>query len=232
MIFDLKNTTIFLIDGFTKTAAVNLMAGYSSGATTMTIDGITGVVPTGATFLVGTDTVTHKVTAHSETSGNTTSITFTPGLGASVLDNDVITFTGQQLQIKIGDGQLSYDEKRTLEYKKDRGILDTVRLGDQEPMDVKLDLQWNFLRSTSGDPPTPEEALKNIGAASTWVTSSADPCEPYSVDILIIHAPPCGTSEHILLKSFRWETINHDTKQGMLSTSGKCNVQTATVTRV
>lgn len=234
MIFDLKNATIFLIDGFSANGAVNLMAGYMTGVVTMTIDGVVGIIPVGATFLVGTDTVMHTVTAHTETSSNTTSITFTPGLGAAVLDNDVITFGGQRLQIKIGDGQINYDEKRVIEYKKDRGLLDQVRYGDQEPMEVKLDVRWEFLRSDTSEPPTPEEALKQIGAASTWISSAADKCQPYAVDILILNVPPCAgvKTERILLQDYRWETLNHDTKQGMLSTSGKCNTQQAVVTRV
>jgi hypothetical protein len=237
MQIDLKNCEVYFIDGFGDTGAVNLMAGYSSGATTMAVDGITGAIPDGVTFLVAGDDVVHVVTSASETLGNTTSLTFSPALGASVVDDAAITFGGRQLKIKIGEGTISYDEKRAIEYKKDRGRLDTVRLGDEEPMDVKFDIRWDFLKSDTSDPPTPEEVLKKIGNASDWESSSSDACEPYAIDIYIVHTPPCVASASIkaetyLFQDFRYESLSHDFKQGMLACSGKCNRTMATVARV
>lgn len=238
-VFDLKRALVYLIDGYINTGVVNLMAGYAMGLSTMAVDNITGTIPVGATFTIGSDPNVYTVTAQSATLGATTSITFKPPLGVMATNDEVITFGGRQLQIKIGDGTVSFDEKRVMEYKKDRGLLDTVREGDQEPMEVKLDVRWEFLRSDSADPvtdmsPQPEEVLKNIGAASTWVTSAADPCEPYAINILILYDPLCPSvkDEAILLTDYRWESINHDTKQGMLMTTGKCNVTEATVSRI
>lgn len=241
MQFDMKQADFYLVDGHTNTGAVNLMAGYMAGAVTMLVDLIVGIIPTGCTFTMASDSTgtVYSVTAHSETLGATTSITFTPGLAESVADDDVIVFGGRQLKMKIGDGTLSYDEKRTVEYKKDRGKLDTVRLGDEEPLEVKMDLRWEFLRSDATDPatssiPSPEEILKQTGAASAWQTSAADPCEPYAVNIFVVYTPLCDNvkKETILLRDYRYESLSHDFKQGMISTSGKCNVTDATVARV
>jgi hypothetical protein len=233
--FDLKKASVYFVDGYSKTGAVNNASGYTTGATTMLVDTITGAIPTGASFtMAGADTI-YDVTAHTETLGSTTSITFTPGLKTAATDNQVITFGGRRLYCKIGEGNITYDEKRTLEYKKDRGKLDTVREGDEEPIDVKLDMQWEFLTAATGATvPTPEDVLKQEGPASTWVSSSDDACEPYALDILIVYDPSCsGTeAEMILLQDYRYESLNHDAKAGTISTSGKCNVTKAVKTRV
>jgi len=236
--FDLKKATIYLQDGYSEAGEVNNAGGYAQGATTMTIDGIVGAVPTGATFRVtvpGTTDNFYTVTAHTETLGNTTSITFTPGLVAAVVDNDDLTFYGKRLEIKVGEGNLTYDEKRNMEYKKDRGALDTVREGDEEPIDVRLDIQWEWLSSGGADIfPSPEEALKKEGLASSWLSSSSDPCEPYSIDIIISYDPDCSgvDGELITLEDYRWESLNHDLKAGTLATSGKCNRTRAIKERV
>jgi hypothetical protein len=138
------------------------------------------------------------------------------------------------LDVKIGDGTITWSEKRNMEYQKDRGVLDTVREGDEEPVDVRLDFMYEFLATSgAGTVPTVEEALKKRGPASTWVSSSADPCEPYAVDIEIIHTPPCGgaTTETVLIQDYRYETLDHDPKAGTVSSSGKANITEPTITR-
>jgi hypothetical protein len=237
---DLKHAIIYIQDGYAGTtalngAAVNNMAGYPMGAVTMLVDGLTGAVAVGDRFTVATDTVEHTVTAHTETLSSTTSITFSPGLGAAVLDNAVITWIPHQLEMHIGEGNCSYTEKRNIEYKKDRGKLGNVRQGDEEPVEVKIDAWWEFLRSVAGAvTPTIEEALKKVGAASSWVSSDSDLCRPYAVDVVILYTPPCSTEqkEKIVLSDYRYESLEHDPKTGMLTTSGKCNITDATVTRM
>ena len=76
----------------TTAGAVNLTAGYVAGTTTMVIDGITGAITTGTWFKVAGDNTPQQVTAHTESTGDTTGITFTPGLKADVVNNAVITF--------------------------------------------------------------------------------------------------------------------------------------------
>ena len=133
--------------------------------------------------------------------------------------------------VKIGNGNLTYDEKHNLEYIKDRGKRDTVRLGDEDPIDVRLDAQWSFLTGTSAA--TVEDALKRRGPAASWASSSSDPCEPYAVDIEITNNVPCFgiMTETILLQDFRHTSIAHDPKAGTLSITGTCNVKEAQVTR-
>jgi hypothetical protein len=135
------------------------------------------------------------------------------------------------LEVVIGEGNLTYQEKKTRQYFRDRGQLDTVRDGDEEPVDVRLDFTWEFLKGDSDT--TIEDALKKRGGAAAWVSSSADACEPYAVDIEVKYNPPCSSvkNEVILLADFRWETLDHDMRGGTVSVTGKCNITEATVTR-
>lgn len=216
------------------TPLVNNAGGYAIAATTMVVDGITGALHVGDSFKVGTDETLYVISAHSETSTNTTSVTFAPGLVVAAVDNEAIHLQKHYLDAKIGGGTFTYDEKRKYDYILDRGHIDTVRQGDDEPVDVRFDFTWEFLSSVSGATiPTFEEALKVKGPAAIWVTSGADPCEPFSHDIEIIYEPPCGAvnSETILLKEFRWESLNHDLKAGTVAVTGKCKIIEATNSR-
>jgi hypothetical protein len=171
--------------------------------------------------------------------GSTRQITFTPAIATGdgiPADDAVITFNGHVLEVKVGEGNLTYDEKRTMEYTLDRGDLDTVREGDQVPMDVKFDIIWEFLSAPGVDPddtPTIEDALKHRGPASNWVSSSSDACEPYALDIEIEYEPPCGNVEEeiIVLPDFRQESLAHDLRAATVAATGKCNATQAVDSR-
>lgn len=237
---DLKHATIYIEDGYEgaagmANAAVNLMAGYTAGAVTMAVDGITGTVPVGTRFTVAGDDLEHSVTSQTATLGATTSITFTPALGGAVSDNAAITWLAHQVEVQMGDGNCTFSEKRNIEYKLNRGLLGDVKEGDQVPMEVKLDGEWEFLRSVAGaTTPTFEEALKKIGPAAGWISSDPDQCRPFAVNIVILYVPPCGgvDKEKITLRDYRWEQLEHDPKTAQISTSGKCNVTQADVARI
>ena len=153
------------------------------------------------------------------------------------LKNAIIQVRGgtqpdNKITVVLGEGNLTYDEKRNMDYVRDRGLLDTVKEGDEEPMDVRLDATWEFITGT-GSEITIEDAMKQRGNASDWTSTSADACEPYAVDIYILYSPPCGgdQGETIVLPDFRWESISHDLRAGTLSFTGKCNNTQATVSR-
>jgi len=145
-----------------------------------------------------------------------------------------VTFGGRRLEIKVGEGNVNYTETMTREYIRDRGNLDTVRDGDDEPMDVTFDFVWEFLTAVGGSAvPTIEEVLKQNGEASTWLTTSADACEPYCVDIEIFYDPGCGgeNTEEIVLPYFRYEKLDHNITDSQVSCTGKCNAVEAVITR-
>jgi Na+-translocating ferredoxin:NAD+ oxidoreductase RnfG subunit len=147
---DLKQCQFFLEDGFSKTGAVNNAAGYAAGASVIAVDGFTGIIPVGAGVKFAGHATEYRVTAHTETSSNTTGVTISPVLTDAIVDNEVISFGPHILEITIGEGNLTFDEKRALEYKKNRGKLDQVRLGDEDPIDVNMQFAWEFLSSPSG----------------------------------------------------------------------------------
>lgn len=242
MVIDLKNCNVFLLDGYSGPAGspglVNHMGGYTAGATTMLVDTFTGAVATGDTFTVAGDVdasmdpIVHTITAHTETSMATTSITFTPAVVGTVADNAVITILPHSIKVRIGEGNCQFTEKRAITYVKDRGLLDTVKLGDQDPVEVKLDFTWQFLTAQGSEPATVEDVLKHRGPAAGWVSSSADPCEPYCIEIQVVFVPPCPTpGETYILADFRYEELGHDFKTGAVSVSGKCNIVATTSTR-
>ena len=129
----LRDTTIYLQDGLSGTAALN--ESPSGGETDLDIDTIvlntddTDLVPVGARFTVANEpsSPVHTVTARTPVgTGPTTNITFTPALAAGPSDDDVITFLPQRIEIKIGEGDLSWTESREFIYDLDRDLLDTV----------------------------------------------------------------------------------------------------------
>jgi len=132
------------------------------------------------------------------------------------------------IEVKIGEGNLTYSERRNMEYALDKGLIDTVREGDEIPLELRMDFQWERL---SGNGTTNlEDAFKNIGEASDWATTSADACEPYAVDVVLNYNPDCSDpviDDTITFPDFRWETLEHDSRGGQISVTGQCNAKTA-----
>lgn len=235
---DLRHAQIYLIDGYNKVGAVNQSGpAPANGDTTLTIEGVTGILPIGVTFtVVGSD---NQYTVTGVTGGATpTSIVFTPPFATAdgiPVDEAVITFGPNLLRMDIGEGNLTFEEKRAINYVREKKSISAgfVMTGDDEPMDVSLDFIWTFLSSDALEPPTPQEALNKIGAAANWVTAGEDACEPYAIDIEVVYEPPCTgvKGERILLAEFRWESLSHDLKAGTMSVKGKCKVLLAIANR-
>lgn len=230
----LRDTHIYIQDGLAGTAAINDV-GTVPASTDIDIDtvvlntDVTTMVPIGARFTVASETGSpiHTVTARTPTdSGPTTNITFTPALGAGAADEAVITFLPQRIEIKIGEGDMSWTESRELIYDLDRDQLDTVRLGQEQPVSVDLAFTFEYVTTQSGQPITPVDAIKRLGEASEWVSSSSDLCEPYSVDLYVIHDVPCGTDhdQSFLFADFRWEELDYSMQDASITVSGQCNI--------
>jgi len=136
------------------------------------------------------------------------------------------------IDVKVGEGNFTYSEKRNVQYVLDRGNLDEVRLGDQVPMDVKFDFVWEYITGASPTP-TVEDALKNVGQASAWISTDSDVCRPYCVDLQIWDVPNCATGDQELITfaDFRWDSLDHDLKAGTVAVTGRCNSTTAVPVR-
>lgn len=238
---ELRDATVTIKDGLAGTAAVNDMS-IMAGDTTLGVDTtvlnstVTTKIPVGARFTIAGETGTpvHTVTARTPSSGAvTTDITFTPALAAGVANDAVMTFTSQQIEIKIGDGDLKYTEKNEYTYDKDRGDLDTVREGDEVPMEVALDVVYEHITTGTSESISPMDALKRKGSASEWVSSSSDLCEPYSVDLVLSHVAPCGSSddETTTFPDFRSDQREVSLKDAKISVTGRCNATEPIVAR-
>jgi len=194
----------------------------------------------GVSVLVGTDVDLmgggDSITISTPRPGGTTwELTFTPALDGSDLpaDTNVITFLPVQVEIKIGEGNLTYTENKEYEYLLDRGDLDTVREGNEVPMDVSCEFVYEFVRTGTSEAITPVDALKGIGGASDWTSSSEDPCEPYCVDLVIEHDPPCGTAENEIttFPTFRHDSLEFDLSAATIAVQGRCNATEPTIVR-
>ncbi len=197
------------------------------------------LVPVGARFTIDGETVeiVHTVSARTPpAAGPTTNIVFTPALGAGTyvsVGERTLTFLPQQLEIKIGDGNITYTENRNYEYMLDRGDLDTVREGDEVPLDVRLECTYEHITTGTSELISPMDALKCVGDAAEWVSSSDDPCEPYAIDIEVEHVADCGSAqkETTLFPDFRPDSKEVNFKDATISLTGKCNVIEPVVTR-
>lgn len=239
---ELRDTDVIFQDGLagvgalTATPPVATDTDLDIGTIVLnTVD--TDKVPLGARFTVAGETVPqiHTVTSRTPTAtGPTTNIVFTPALGAGTyVDEGVVTFLPQQLEIKVGDGNITYTEHKEHEYLLDRGNLDTVREGKEVPLDVKLECVYEHITQGTSEPISPMDALKGEGGAAEWVSASADLCEPYAIDLIVLHTPPCGTSENerTTFPDFRADTKEVDFQKATISVTGKCNVTEPTVER-
>jgi len=70
---------------------INNSGGYIAGDTVLTIDTGTGALVTGNWLVIDGDDSPQQITAHTETLGNTTQITISPGLRKAVANNAAIT---------------------------------------------------------------------------------------------------------------------------------------------
>jgi hypothetical protein len=240
---EIRDTNVYIQDGLSGTG--NLSANASANDTTLNINTIVlnttvnDQVPVGARLTInGEDTTTtHTVTARTPSTGTTTCITITPAVGTGNYNSGnaegALTFTYQRLLVKVGEGNITWTETKEYEYLRDRDNLDTVKEGAEQPVEVSFEFAYEFVTSTTGSTVMPVDAVKNIGEAAEWVSSSSDLCEPYAVDILAKHCVPCGTDEDedILFADFRWETLDYDVREATIAVSGRCNISSATATR-
>jgi hypothetical protein len=241
---ELRDCNVYIQDGLAGTAAVNEpTAAPAVGDTDFDIDTIVlnaidaDLVPIGARFTLAGETgqTVHTITARTPASASpTTNIVFTPALGAGTYaDGAALTFLPQRIEIKMGDGDAKWTEADQYKYDLDRGRLDSVRKGDDTPLELSLSGVFEHIKSKAGEPITPIEALKGIDAASQWVSTSITSCEPYSVDIVIEHNPPCGPSGQTtyLFPDFRSEKRDFNIKDASVAFSGKCNAVEPIITR-
>jgi len=248
--FDGEATTNILVDD-TLLAVQNALNALDA------IDAVGGVVVTGVpgtnyivTFNDNQEIIATRFTLSTPPTGgaatwvdtepgssdtSTDTITLTEGLAMAIGAGGTVAFTGRRLEVKVGEGNVVWTETVNRDYVLDRGSLDSVRNGDEAPVDVKFEFTWEWITAvTASGIPTLEDVLKKRGEAAAWETSDPDTCAPYCVDIIIWYDPGCGgnNTEKIELPYFRYESLEHNLRDSQISCSGKCNVVEATATRI
>lgn len=145
--------------------------------------------------------------------------------------------TPNKFTLVLGEGTVSFDEKKAREYIKDRGKLYAVRNGVEEPMEVSFDILWTAIKGSTTTELTIIDVLKRTGGAAAWVSSDATSCNPFALNVVIDFDPEC-TGEvaeditNIVLPDFRYESIQFDAKAGTIKVTGKCNAKEAIITRI
>jgi len=240
---ELRDATIRIQDGLSGsgkiTEAVPGATDTDANVDTIVLNSTdTDLVPVGARFTVNTanNVTTYTVSGRTPAGTSpTTNIEFTPAWGAvgTPAVNDVITFIAQRIDVTIGEGNLTWTESKEYEYLLDRGDLDTVKEGDEQPLEISLEFVYDHVTTGTSETITPVDAVKGISGADEWVSSSSDLCEPYAVDLEILHCVPCGSDEDedIVFPDFRWESLEYDLSAATISMSGRCNVSDPTITR-
>src|SRR5690348_7052340 len=96
------------------------------------------------------------------------------------------------ITVRIGEGNLTYAEKRNIIVAKSRGVLNRIREGDEEAMDLQFQFVWDNITAHDGSIITVEDALKNRNNASGWQSTSFDPDAPYCIDMQLDFSPLCS----------------------------------------
>lgn len=172
-------------------------------------------------------------------------IVFDPAYGQIDLKQTILTIrdgttpTPNEIEIKIGEGNLTWTERQEMNYVLDRGKLDIVNKGDEQPVEVSIDAVWEFITAFAGDAPTIIDAIKRKGEAAAWVSVDPDICQPYAVQLEIKQIPLCfgaavSASDPIeitIIDLFRFEQVDFDLRAGTFAISGRANVEEATSSR-
>jgi hypothetical protein len=174
--------------------------------------------------------------------GKTWQVTFTPALTAGDLPANAsdITWLRAQLENKVGEGTFDWSEKKELIQDYDRDLLDGVREGKQQPVDVNTSFVFDFLRASSGGSIRPYEAINRIGGAAGWHNAAIDkdgnpsPCEPYALQLVVVTQPPCGSeqAEVFFFDNFRATEVNPTIQDAVVNLTGQASIVRADIRRM
>jgi len=254
-VIDIREATIKLWDGTlpTKTVLTDVVINAASKHMGSQQISVTIVAPTGGTVTLGATVSGYDITitlGYATGAITTTRAQLVTFINATAVTKALISATGttatlcagvakfyltgqQSLTCKIGEGNLTYSEQRKVKFVLDRGEMDTVKLENDEPVDLSFDFTWEFLIASSGGVETIEEVLKKQGEGASWLSTADDPCQPYCVDVELLNVPGCAgiDNEQIMFEEFYKESLAHDLKAGTVACKGRCNRVNATIRR-
>jgi len=219
-------TVVEVADVYTITFAGTL----KNTAQTITVDGAS---LTAANSEVLTQTQTGLVTWE---------VTFTPEilLGSVPADDDVVTFYPRQLAFEVDTGDAAWTEGANPVVRKSRGLINGLKRGEEQEMTFNSTFEFAKMRAAStGTSPltdiTPYECFHQLGFASDWMPSShGGVCEPYSLDIVLIDTPVCGSEEAevFVFPQFAFNDISPSVQGGIVTFAGICAAKRPIITSV
>jgi len=144
-----------------------------------------------------------------------------------------IAASGGSIAVKVADGGISWTLARNLEYEMNRGAIDSVVEGDDIPVAVEMSFVYEYILASGGAVPTPAEAITKTGAAASWVSIGANPCEPYAVNITVLSNSGCSLLAKMttVFTEFRWDSIDFDLASSSLAVRGRCKTKFIATTR-
>lgn len=149
------------------------------------------------------------------------------------------------LLIKFGEGNLSWNMNREIQYERDRDKLDDVNSGPEQPLEVTFEGKATFVLSASEEPHTIHEitsgynfetgVMQFAGTPEPWLAKYG--CPPYACELEYHQIPQleCPTidadGEAMLFRYFRASSVGWDQSSKRVSIRGNCDVLVPRVMR-
>jgi len=123
--------------------AVNNVAGYSAGDTTIVVDGFdddANPIRVGDVFKITGETGTpfHTVTATTTTTNDTTGITFAPALASSVADDAAVTFTATRSAVAFTQSGIAFAARAYAILPQNVGVNSVVTMINNLPVRISI----------------------------------------------------------------------------------------------
>ena len=103
--------------------------------------------------------------------------------------------TPNTLEIELGEGNFTVDETRNVEYRLNRGVLGSVREGDEVPVEVSIDADLEYYSGPAALDPTAIDNVAGYGIGDTVMTVDTMADIPSYGRVFTI-ATETGTPEH------------------------------------
>jgi hypothetical protein len=115
-IFMCQNQPSVSVGNSTLAGAIN-GGNVAAGSTVLTVNGFTGAVTTGNWLTIAGSMTPYRITAHSETLGNTVSITISPPLRSLIVTADVVTtYTNGKVNQSVSPAGYAADWSKAIIY--------------------------------------------------------------------------------------------------------------------
>ena len=135
--------------------------------------------------------------------------------------------------VTLEDGGVSWNSTNPYTWHKNRGVLDHRIAGEQVPMEVSFKAKYTGLYSNTADV-SPYEALKKVGGASGWTSTTSTTSDVYSVDLVLTYTEPIDSNdkETLTFDDFAEKSVNFtEGEEGnMLEFTGDCSTVKPVIT--